>query len=220
MTPRTLIRTGVAGLALVALGAPIVLAAAGMNAFTNGTVADATAVNANFSNLDGRVTTLETRTRGDVVAMAAVQTRVQTTYTAPISGDGTEITPLRITMTPKKAGNQVVLEWVVNGEMHYNAVYVVTRNGVKLAETTNAGNSMWAGVTAQPYDVDVASTPDNAVVKIVDMDSLAVPTTYELRVRSSTTSALTMYLNRTVNSMGADSQEAGLSVGTATEIWW
>ena len=51
---------------------------------------------------------------GTVAQMKAVQTRTQATYSAPGSGNGTAITPLDVTITPKKAGNMVVLEWVVH----------------------------------------------------------------------------------------------------------
>ena len=156
---------------------------------------------------------------GTVANVVMVQTRTQATYSAPISGNGTIITPLNLVITPKKAGNRIILEWIVNGEMYHNTVYIVTRNGVLLADTTNAANNRWAGITAQPYDGDTASTPDNAVVKIIDMNSLDVATTYELRVRSSDGAIRTLSLNRTAASAGQDGYEAGLSVGTATEIW-
>jgi hypothetical protein len=156
---------------------------------------------------------------GTVANVVMVQTREQGTYSAPVSGYGTEITPLRLSITPKKAGNRIILEWVVNGEMIYDTVYIVTRNGVPLAGTTDSSNNRWAGITAQPYDGNSGSTPDNTVVKIIDMNSLDVATTYELRVRSSGGTAYTLYLNRAVSSAGQDTYETSLSTGIATEIW-
>jgi len=155
---------------------------------------------------------------GTVANVAMVQTRTQGSYIGSTTGNGTVITPLNLVITPKKAGNRIILEWVVNGEMYMNSVYIVTRNSVLLANTTNAGNNRWAGITAQPYDTQTDSTPDNAVVKIIDMNSLAVETTYELRVRSTSGSTVTLYLNRPQHVEG-DYNEASLSVGTATEIW-
>lgn len=173
-----------------------------------------------FKFPDGTIQTTATGTRGTVANVGMVQTRAQGTYTASNSGIGTELTPLRMTITPKKAGNRVILEWVVNGEMHHDTVYIVTRNGVLLTDSTNAAENRWAGITGQPYDANSDSTPDNAVVKIIDMNSLDVASTYALRVRSSSNTAYTMYLNRAVGSAGQDAYEASLSVGTATEIWW
>jgi type II secretory pathway pseudopilin PulG len=156
---------------------------------------------------------------GTIANIVTAQTRDQTTYTAPTTGNGTVITPLNLTITPKKAGNKVILEWIVNGEGYENTVYIVTRNGELLANTTNVSNNRWAGITSQPYDANFSTTPDNAVVKIIDMNSLGMETTYELRVRASRGSASTLYFNRTVVSTGADDNEASLSTGVAMEIW-
>ena len=156
---------------------------------------------------------------GTVANVVMVQTREQGTYSAPASGDGTEVTPLRLTITPKKTGNIIILEWVVSGEMQANVVYIVTRNGTRLADTTNASNNRWAGVSAQSYDNENGTTPENPVVKIIDMNSLDVATTYELRVRASAPEERTLYLNRTMVSAGGDYYEASLSTGIATEIW-
>lgn len=196
------------------------LAAAGLSVFTNGTVADAAAVNSNFAGLDSRVTTLETPAQGTVANVAMVQTRAQGSYAAPVSGNGTEITPLRLSLTPKKAGNRVILEWVVNGELHWDSTYIVTRNGVLLGEATNVNNNRWAGIAVPNYDNNVDSTPSNTTVKIIDMNTLGTATDYELRVRSGSGTAYELRLNRTWSSTGQDVFETGLSVGTATEIWW
>ena len=156
---------------------------------------------------------------GTVANVVTVQTRTQGTYEAPASGNGTAVTPLNIVITPKKAGNKIILEWIVNGEAHHNIVYIVTRNGELLANTTDAFNNRWAGITAQPDDDNISSTPDNAVVKIIDMNSLDVETTYELRVRVSGGTAHILYLNRCADSAGKDHYEANLSTGIAMEIW-
>jgi len=155
---------------------------------------------------------------GKVLQVATVQTRTIATYAAPTTGDGTEITPLTITMTPTAAGNRIVLDWIVNGECYWNTGYIVTRNGVKLTDTTDATNNRWAVITAQPYDVDSTSTPDNAVIRIIDNSSLATSSTYRIQIRSTTTTAYTLYLNRTVASAGADIYETSLSTGSATEV--
>jgi hypothetical protein len=148
-----------------------------------------------------------------------VQTREIWTYSAPISWNGTEITPLRLTLTPKKAWNKVILEWIVNGEANHNTIYIVTRNWVPLNDTTNASNNRWAWITAQPYDADIASTPDNTIIKIIDNDSLWIESNYELRIRSSAGAAYTLFFNRTVSSAWTDSYETSLSTWIATEIW-
>ncbi|MFO7756259.1 MAG: hypothetical protein R6V34_09765 [Bacteroidales bacterium] len=156
---------------------------------------------------------------GTVANVIAVQTREQGIYTTPTSGSGSEITPLELTITPKKEGNMIILEWIVNGEMSPNVVYIVTRNGAYLDQTTNPTNSRWAGIAAQPFDNNTSSTPENVTVKIVDMNSLGTESTYKLHVRSSSNTEYSFFLNRTSNSAGNDSNEATLSSGTAWEIW-
>lgn len=169
-------------------------------------------INTNINNI--------TAIPGTIANVVTVQTREQWTYSTPISGNGTEITPLKLTLTPKKAWNKVILEWIINGEINdVNSVYIVTRNWVLLTDTTNASNNRWAWITAQPHDTNYASTPDNAVVKIIDNNTLWVESNYELRVRSSNWTANTLYLNRTVSSVWADGYETSLSTWIATEIW-
>lgn len=155
---------------------------------------------------------------GSMFLAAYVQTRTQATYTAPVSGDGTEITPLTLTVTPRKAGNRMLLQWVVVGEVDNETVWLVSRNGVLLPNATNASNNRWAGIVASPYDANHATTPSIYTVRIIDENTLDTASTYRLLIRSSDANAKTLYLNRPVNSAGQDAYEAGLSTGTAMEI--
>ena len=154
---------------------------------------------------------------GLVKGFTYVQTRTAATYTCTISGDGTEITELTITVTPSSAGNKMVLEWHVNGEMGSNAVYVVSRDGTLLTDTTDASNNQWAGTVAQPYDANLDSTPENAIVRIIDSSTLATSSVYRLLVRSSAATTQTFYFNRTSGHTGTTVHETVLSTGTATE---
>lgn len=156
---------------------------------------------------------------GAVVQMATVQTRTQGTYTAPPSGLGSAITPMDIVITPRKAGNKVLLEWTLNGEIHQDAVFLVTGNGSLLPLATNASNNRWAGTSATDYDQNESSTPTAYTVTIVDENSLDTASTYQVFVRSSSSGTYTFALNRALANTGADAVEATLSVGTATEIW-
>ena len=153
-----------------------------------------------------------------ISSMTTIQTRTQGTYAALTTGNGTVITPLDIVFTPKKAGNKIILEWVINGECHYDVGFTVKRNGVLLDNSTNASNNRWANIATSSYDSDTNSTPFNIIVKIIDEDSLAIATTYSLCVRASGGAAYTLYLNRVQNNTGADNYEASLSVGSAMEI--
>lgn len=167
----------------------------------------------------GRLDAATSPESGTVAQVVMAQTRDQETFATANTGNGTIVTPLTLTISPKAAGNRIILEWVVNGEAHHNTVYLASRNGDLLPGSTDANNSRWAGIAAHPFDDNQNSTPSNVVVRIIDMDSLAAESAYELRVRSSDGNNRSFHLNRPFGSAGADGFETGLSVGTATEIW-
>jgi len=148
-----------------------------------------------------------------------LQTRTQATYTTATSGDGVEITPLNITLTPKKAGNMVILEWVMHGEVYNDNVFLVKRNGVLLPDATNAGNNRWAGITTPDFESNEDSSPMTKTIRIADMNSLSTASTYSLLIRSSGVTPYAVSLNRPIGSAGADYYETGLSSVTATEIY-
>jgi|GEM_PF-5854292 len=154
---------------------------------------------------------------GVVTSVNTIQTRTQGIYSAVTTGDGTEITPLTITFTPKKSGNKIILEWVINGEVFQDTVFNVSRNGVVLTDSDN-GVNRWSGISAWPYDNNQVSTPENVIVRIIDENSLDTASTYRLLVRSAYGTVNNFYLNRTIGSAGQDSYETMLSTGTATEI--
>jgi hypothetical protein len=153
---------------------------------------------------------------GQVASVNTVQTREQGDYIAPTTMDGTILTPLNILFTPKQAGNKVILEWILNGEAHHNTVFDVYRNGVLLA-SSNDGNR-WSGAAVASFDTEFLSTPNNITIKLVDENSLDIASTYSIAVRSSDTVERNYYLNRTLNTTGADGYESTMSTGVATEI--
>jgi hypothetical protein len=156
---------------------------------------------------------------GAPLQVVTVQTRTQAEYAAPITGNGTNIALLNLTLTPQKAGNHIYLEWFIHSEASsHDLVYIITRNDVLLPDTTNASNNRWAGLVNNHYDPDFASTPTTDHIKFVDTNSLSTSSTYRLLIRSSGATARTFRLNRAFGSAGADSNEAGVSNGIAMEI--
>jgi len=160
-----------------------------------------------------------TNTPGTIANVVTVQTRSKGSYSGPTSGDGTIITPMTITITPKKAGNMVILDWVLMGEAGHNTAFIVTRNGTRLPDTTNSSNSRWESITSWEYDQNESSTANATSIRIIDYNSLGTQTNYELRVRSSHTGGETFWLNRTFGHSGTNGHEAGLSTGIAWEVW-
>ena len=155
---------------------------------------------------------------GSVVSIIPIQTRTQAQYTALTTGDGVAIHELDVTITPKKSGNKIILEWVINFEATEDMVFTVLRNGTLLANSDDGGSHKWSGIAAVPYDQNLDSTPSNVTVKIVDESSLDVVTTYSLAVKSTGSSSADLWLNRTYGRAGEQSYENMLSYGQAMEI--
>lgn len=79
----------------------------------------------------------------------------------------------------------IILEWVIHGEAYNDNVFFVTRNGNMLADSTNASNNTWAGITTPDYEANEDSTPMTKTIRIADMNSLDTASTYALRLRAS-----------------------------------
>ena len=154
---------------------------------------------------------------GLIASVNTIQTRTQATYTALTTGDGVVITELNIVMTPKKAGNKVILEWTINFEVPEDVVFTVKRNGTLLANSDDGSGNKWSGIAAVPYDNNNDSTPSNVTVKIIDENSLGVLSTYSVAVKASGAGSLGFFLNRAVGTP-AQSFENMLSVAQAMEI--
>ena len=156
---------------------------------------------------------------GAPVQMITTQTRSQASYSAPTSGNGTNIALLQLTITPQKAENHIYLDWFIHAEASsHDMVYIITRNDVLLPDTTGGSNNRWEGIMLNHYDPNFASTPVIDHIKFIDSNSLATASTYRILIRSSSTTARTYRLNRAFGSAGADSNEAGVSSGIAMEI--
>ena len=161
---------------------------------------------------------------GTVLQVKTVRTEARNTYSAPISGNGTTITDLNLTITPKFSNSLLIVQWMLNCEVHYNSVILIHRDG-SLINTTNeagynatAGNSRWSGFVTPPYDTDVATTPLNSFIQYFATTGSTSSTTFAPAIRSSDGNAQTLYLNRPVNSAGADGNEVSVSTGTIWEI--
>jgi hypothetical protein len=159
-----------------------------------------------------------------IVQVETIQTRATTQYDINYltQGDGIEVTELTMTLTPRKAGNKMILEWVVADDSAYSSSigFIITRNGTKLTDTTDSSNNRWAVTAMCARDGDVNSTPTNTTVRIIDSNTLSVASTYRLLVRSTTTATEYFKLNRAWGgaSGGQNDYEQCLSSGVATEI--
>jgi hypothetical protein len=162
---------------------------------------------------------------GSVVQVETLQTRDKNqydhNYAAIPRTDGTEVTELRMSVTPKAAGNKMILHWEVGGEADdaSQSGFVVTRNDVLLPYSTSSGNEKWDIVALASHDGDDASTPNTTSVRIIDESTLGSSTAsvYKLLFRS-TNGDERFSLNRADNDTGKQNYENVLSTCVATEI--
>jgi hypothetical protein len=161
---------------------------------------------------------------GSVVQVQTVRSDSRTTISSPISGNGTTITQLNLAITPKFANSKLIMQWMINGEMHENNVILVHRNGSLIttagetAYNSEAGNSRWSGVASSIYDADVASTIENYFIQYFCTAGSTSAQTFAPAVRASGGTAYTFFLNRTSAGTLTDNQESTISTGIIWEI--
>lgn len=162
--------------------------------------------------------------QGAIIGFKSVQTDSQTLYSAPASGDGTTITDLSITYTPKLSTSILLMRWMINAETHWDVDFLMHQNG-SLITTAGyqgynnvSGNVRWSSLMSAPYDNDTASTPANWCLQYYIPASNTTSRTYSPAIRGSGATAYTLYLNRTASSTGQDAYETMVSTGTIMEI--
>jgi hypothetical protein len=162
---------------------------------------------------------------GFVRQFKSIQTSNRSTYSAAVSGNGTAVTDLNITITPKYATSLIILTWMINGESSYNVTWTAMKNGVLITDTgyegynNNIGNVRYSGLLTPTYDLNDSSTPYNLFLQYAVIAGSTASRTYAPAIRAAGGSAYTLYLNRTVASAGADNQEQTVSTGQAMEIY-
>lgn len=162
---------------------------------------------------------------GATIQTLYYRTDNRSVYSAPATGNGTTVTDLNMTITPKKANSLLLLRWAIRGEIHYNSVFTLHQNGQLIIDpgyqgyNNQAGNSRWSGVVTPLYDAeDQSSTPFSVFLQYAIPAGSTVTRTYAPAIRSSSATAYTLYLNRTVASAGADAYEVMISTGIVMEI--
>ena len=158
---------------------------------------------------------------GSVIQTVVVRSDARATYSCSTTGNGTTVTPLNLSITPRFATSQIICDWMINGELHQDNVFLVHKDGALASNGYNltSGNSRWAGMMSGFYDQNEDSTPSNWNFKYVDtsLGSTALRT-YAPAVRSSSASTYTFALNGTISAAAQDFYERMVSIGIAYEI--
>lgn len=142
-------------------------------------------------------------------------------YDTPVGySDNTEMTDLRVTITPKSASSMIWLMFQLSGEPStYNEVLRIYRNGAIPTGTYAGYNNYqglqtWSGIAvAGVYETDYSSTPLTQTVFYHDFPGVTTATTYAPGPYGGA-----YYINRCVASAGTTSYETGVSFSIAMEI--
>jgi hypothetical protein len=162
-----------------------------------------------------------------VVQTVYARTSARNTYAAAVSGNGTTITDLNLTIVPRFATSMLIMQWMINSEASsgsWNTVFLIHQNGLLITQAgyegynNQAGNQRWSGVAAGMYDNNSSSTMSNIVIQYAIPAASVTSRVYAPAVRSSDSTAKTFYLNRTVDSAGGDTLEATVSSGVIWEV--
>lgn len=161
---------------------------------------------------------------GGIIQVAYTRSDARLTYSAPSTGDGTTITELGLTITPKKANSLLIMRWMLNGELHQDAMFVIQQDGALILQPNYQGvnnvigNTRWSGIVSGRYDQDENSTPSNWYLCYTVPANSTNGRTYFPAVRSSGPTSYTFFMNRTVNNTGQDFYEVTVSTGSIMEI--
>lgn len=124
-------------------------------------------------------------------------------YTATASGGEAQLTDFDFSFTPKFNTSKVLIGWGFSGEeSNNNLTFHIKRNGTKIG-INSTGTDYWFGWMPPIYDGDVASTPQHRYMAYVDSPSTTSAIDYTFWIRTSGTSNVTMYQNRSVDASAA-----------------
>jgi hypothetical protein len=158
------------------------------------------------------------------VQVQTVRSDARVTFAMAASGDGTTVTPLNLSITPKFANSRLIMQWMINGESQQDGTFVIHKNGSLITTSgetgynAESGNVRWSGIASGFYDQNEATTPSNWFIQYSCIAASTAPAIFAPATRTSQGTALTFYLNRTFENLGSDARETLVSTGTIWEI--
>lgn len=153
-----------------------------------------------------------------VVQTQTIRTDNRVTYTAQPSGDGTEVTDLRISITPISANSWMWIRYTIAYEMHHDTVWLIMQNSGLIGYNTQRGNIRHSGILTPLYDNDYNSTPQVSTINWFVKAGGTASRYYSPAVRSSSGGTYTLGLNRALGSI-SNNYETGISFGWVREIY-
>lgn len=161
---------------------------------------------------------------GSFLQAKYVRTDVRAAYTSNPSGNGNTITDLNMQITPRSSTSLLIMQWMINGELHENNVFMLHKDGSLIATAGYAGynlsvgNIRASGMMGGFYDQNEDSTPSNWYLQYAIISGSTNSMTFAPAIRSSSAGTYTLALNRTLNGSTGDSQESSVSSGMIMEV--
>lgn len=161
---------------------------------------------------------------GSVVQVKNVRTDTRTTYASNNSGNGTTITDLNLTITPKFSDSLLIIQWMINAELHQDNTFLIHKNGSLITTTGETGynsvvgNIRSSGYASAFYDQNEDSTPSNWFIQYYTVAGSTSSMTFAPAVRGSGASNYTFALNRVIGTSTGDNMESMVSTGIIWEI--
>ena len=153
-----------------------------------------------------------------VVQTRTVRTDALNLYTAQPFGDGTEITELRISITPYSANSWIWIRYTIAYEMHHDTTFLMMQNSALIGFNRQRGNIRHSGILTPLYDNDYASTPQASTINWFQKAGSTASRYYSPAVRSTQGGTFTFGLNRALASV-SNNYEVGVSFGWVREIY-
>lgn len=161
---------------------------------------------------------------GMVAQVRYFRSDTRTTYSSLNTGNGTPVTELNLTITPRFSNSLLLMQWMINGELHQDNAFVIHRDGA-LITTSGAtgfnsavGNVRQSGFANAFYDQNEDSTPSNWFLQYAVTAGSTAPTTFVPAVRGTGATSYTFALNRVIANASQDNYESMVSTGTIWEI--
>ena len=137
-----------------------------------------------------------------------------------VANNETEIGALSATITPKLNTSKILIQAMINGEGHYDAVFrlkrIVAGSPDQLLGNAVAAGNRNTGISPMPYDTDNASTMTNSYIQFYDTPNTASLVTYRFYFRPA--GGTSFHLNRSTTDTNANNFERASSSVTLLEI--
>lgn len=161
---------------------------------------------------------------GRVVQVITARTDTITSFYQAPNSNGTTISELNLTITPRYSSSLLLMQWMINGETGNDNVFLIHQNGSLITTAGyegyngNAGNQRWSGYVCMYYDANDDSTGTNYYIQYAIPATDLNQRTYAPAVRNSGPNASIWTLNRVYSSRGANDYEIMVSTGMIMEI--